>query len=168
MRPDPPKSPCLGADRLVSNLQKPGSAPSFSASSQLMLSSSSLSSDDCGLKVAENEDEPFRGGGAAGKISAQFFGNISMMAWMMPTRPHQSECFARTGRMHSSPIICHTLIWNWNAVLRAFEIRGPCAWTGTCFLRVFLILDRKASTAFSHWAQAAVWVTCSRWTTGSL
>ena len=73
------------------------------------------------------------------------------MAWTMLARPHQSECFARTGRMHSLPIIHHTLIWNWNAVLKAFDIKGPCACAGTCFWRVFSMLDRKASMAFSHW-----------------
>ena len=64
------------------------------------------------------------GAGGGGNIRAQFLGNVSTMAWTMPAKPHQSKCFARTGRTHSSPIMCHTLIWNWNAVLRAFAIKG--------------------------------------------
>ena len=89
------------------------------------------------------------------------------MAWTMPAKPHQSECLAHTGHTHSAPIICHTLIWNWNAVLRAFAIKGPCAWVGMCLWRVDFMLERNASTAFSAWVWAALQVTCNRQTTGS-
>ena len=98
---------------------------------------------------------------------AQFLGNISTMAWTMLAKPHQSECFACMGCTHSLPIMCHTLIWNWNAVLRAFAIKGPCAWAGMCLWRVDFMLERNASTAFSAWTRAALWVTCNRRTTGS-
>ena len=85
----------------------------------------------------------------------------------MPARPHQSECFTCTGQMHSLPIICHALIWNWNAVLKALDNRGPCMCGGMCFWRVFSMLERKVSTAFSHWAWAACRVTPRRQTMGS-
>ena len=37
------------------------------------------------------------GTGGEGNIRAQFLGNISTMAWTMPAKPHQSECFTRMG-----------------------------------------------------------------------
>ena len=130
------------------------------------LSSSLSSSDEAGLKVLENDLGGIgtRGGG---NIRAQFLGNVSTVAWMMPAKQHQSECFTHTGHTHSSPIMCHTLIWNWNAVLRVFVIKGPCAWVGMCLWRVDFMLDRNASMAFSAWAWATLQVTCNRQTTGS-
>ena len=72
-------------------------------------SSSSFSSDEAGLNVLE-KDVGGAGTGVGGNIRAQFLGNVSTMAWTMPARPHQSECFDRMGHTHSSPIICHMLI----------------------------------------------------------
>ena len=109
-------------------------------------SSSSSSSEEAGLKVLENGAS---GTGAGGKMMAQLLGNISTMACTMLANPHQSECFTRSGQMHSLPIICQTLIWNWKVVLRAFAIRGPWALMGMCFRRVSLTLLRKISMALS-------------------
>ena len=117
-----------GAGELVSKWQKL-LVPS------VLSSSSSSSSDETGLKVLEN-DLGGIGTGGGGNIRAQFFGNISTMAWTMPAKPHQSKYLAHTGHTHSLPIICHTLIWNWNAMLRAFVIKGLCAWAGMCLWRV--------------------------------
>ena len=89
------------------------------------------------------------------------------MAWTTPAMPHQSECFAHRGWIHSSPTICHMLIWNWKVVLRAFAIRGPWAATGTCLHKVSLIFLRKASMALSAWACATRHVASSRCMTGS-
>ena len=49
------------------------------------------SSDDCGLKVLENEATE-GGGSGGGNMRAQFLRKVSTIAWTMPARPHQSEC----------------------------------------------------------------------------
>ena len=100
-----PALPCPlteGMGELVLKQQK-SLVPNVSSSS----SSSSL--DEAGLKVLEN-DLGGIGTTGGGNIRAQFLENISTMAWTMPANPHQSECFARMGRTHSSPIMRHTLI----------------------------------------------------------
>ena len=91
-----------GVGVLVSNLWKLPPVPNVS-------SLSSFSSDEAGLNVLE-KDVGGAGTGAGGNIRAQFLGNVSTMAWTMPAKPHQSECFDHMGRTHSLPIICHTLI----------------------------------------------------------
>ena len=136
-----------GTGKLDSNLQKLELARN--------VFSSSSSSDDSGLKVLVND---VMGTGGGGNIRAQFLGNVSTMAWTMPARLHQSKWFAHRGWMHSSPIMCHTLIWNWNAILRAFAIKGPYALAGTCFWRVVFMLARNTSMVFSAWPWAALWV----------
>ena len=141
------------------NLRSPGS--------QLKESSSSSSLEEAGLKVLENSITAESEGGS-GNMMVQQFGNVSTMAWTTPAKPYQSECLAQTGQTHSSPIICQTLIWNWNTVLRAFAIRGPWALMGTCFWRVSCILLRKTSTAFLAWARTALRVASKRQMTGSL
>ena len=61
------------------------------------LSSSASSSDKAGLKELKNIGAAAAGGGGGGNIRAQFLGNVLTMAWTMPARPHQSECFAHRG-----------------------------------------------------------------------
>ena len=43
--------------------------------------------------------------GVAGNMITQLFGNISMMACTMLANPHQPECLACRGLIHSSPIM---------------------------------------------------------------
>ena len=134
----PPRPLPEGVGKSEPNLRSPESWPN-----EPWLSSLS-EEDKASLKVLENNASVTGGGG---NIIAQLLGNISTMACTMPTKPHQSECFAWSGWMHSLPIILQMLIWNWKVVLSAFAIRGPWALTGTSFQRVSFILLMKASRA---------------------